>query len=286
MMLPFVKMHGLGNDFVLIDARGEAAFAAAEAAEHAAFIADRKRGIGCDQIALLEDAPEESGAECAARFFNADGSPSGACGNATRCIGLYLTEKSGGNVARVYLGGRVAEITKESDGRFTANIGAPVTEAKLIPLAEACDTLHVPGVGAGALQDGCATQVGNPHITFFVDDLDRCGLEAHGAALEHHPMFPERVNVGAAQIISRDHLRLRVFERGAGETAACGTGACAAFSAARRRGLAEASARVVMPGGELRVSENEAGELLLTGPARFAFAGAFSFEMLRESHER
>ncbi len=260
MATPFVKMHGLGNDFAIFDAR-DADIPMPQ--QRVRLLADRRLGIGCDQLIRLERSVI---ADVFMRIFNPDGSESGACGNATRCVAHML----GGNV-RIETAAGV--LTAEAAGAAIAvDMGAPRFGWDEIPLAFAMDTLALP-LGWGALSNPVAVGMGNPHAVFFVDDVAAVPLEALGPEIEVDPVFPERVNVNVAQVVGRNHLRLRVWERGAGLTLACGSGACATFAAARRRGLVDDSANVSLPGGDLLIAETGTGALRMTGPVATSFTG-------------
>lgn len=256
----FVKMHGLGNDFVIIDARA-ALFAVTE--DRVRRLADRRRGIGCDQIILIEPSDR---AHARLRFFNADGSEAGACGNGTRCAAALI----GGSPTLETAAGILEAVSDE--GEVSVNMGMPRFAWAEIPLAYALDTLALP-VAWDGLEAPVAVSMGNPHVVFFVDDVEAVPLERLGPLIEHDPLFPERVNVNIASVAGPDRIRLRVWERGAGLTLACGTGACATFAAARRRSLARPAATIELPGGELRVREGPNGHLHLAGPAETSFTG-------------
>ncbi|WP_338466329.1 diaminopimelate epimerase [Novosphingobium sp. ZN18A2] len=262
MRVPFRKMHGLGNDFVVIDGR-EAAFAISPA--RAAALADRHTGIGCDQLILLE--PSER-ADVKMRIFNPDGGEVDACGNASRAIGLLL----GGETRIETLGGMI-EAREAADG-IAVDMGSPRFEWDKIPLAYAMDTLVMP-VGWEELDQPCAVNVGNPHAVFFVPDCDGVDLGRLGPVIETDPLFPERVNVNVATVEGPDRIRLRVWERGAGLTRACGTGACATAVAAMRRKLVDRTVTVALPGGPLRIDWPEGGMITMTGPAQTSFTGTF-----------
>ena len=257
---PFRKMHGLGNDFAIFDARN-AAIPMPEA--RVRLLADRRLGIGCDQLIRLEPSTR---ADVFMRIYNPDGSESGACGNATRCVAHLL----GGDVVIETTAG-LLKATKAGEG-ISVDMGAPRFGWSEIPLAYALDTRELP-VSCGELERPVAVNMGNPHAVFFVADVNAVPLEALGPEIEHDPLFPERVNVNVAALVGPDRLALRVWERGAGLTLACGSGACATFAAARRRGLVGASATISLPGGELVISETAAGTLLMTGPIATSYVG-------------
>ena len=225
----FTKMHGLGNDFVVIDARGsELALDAARAR----IIADRRIGIGCDQLIVIE-APRNKRADAFMRILNPDGSEAGACGNGTRCVAdLLLRETSRDHLVIETIAG-LLDAQRVSDSRISVDMGVARLDWRDVPLAAACDSLHV-DITVGALADPACCSMGNPHATFFVADVQAIDLASLGPAVERHPMFPERVNVGLVQVLDRGRVRFRVWERGAGITPACGSGACAAIVNAAR----------------------------------------------------
>ena len=263
MRVSFTKMHGLGNDFVVIDARAQAIPAMSTA--FAAALADRKTGIGCDQLILIE--PSQL-ADFRMRIFNADGGEVEACGNATRAVGLLH-----GAPARIEtLGGLLA--STPADGGISVEMGLPRLEWEQIPLAYAMDTLAMP-VAWETLENPCAVNVGNPHAVFFVPDCDAVALDRLGPEIEHDPLFPARVNVNVATVLGRDAIRLRVWERGVGETRACGTGACATAIAAMRRGLTDRRVTIHLQGGDLAIEWRADGVIVMTGPAVTSFTGTF-----------
>jgi diaminopimelate epimerase len=265
---PFLKMHGLGNDFVVFDARREP-IAMDSRLAHA--LADRRTGIGCDQLIVIE--PSEV-ATVRARFWNEDGGEVGACGNGSRAVAALV----GGAPTIETAGGLLSAETE--GGRITVDMGAPRFDWDAVPLGLPMDTRDMP-VGWDGLERPGAVSVGNPHVVFFVADPAAVDLERLGPVIEHDPLFPERVNVGVAAVLARDHIGLRVWERGAGLTRACGTGAVAAFAVARRRGLVDASTTVVLPGGDLVIAERTDGHLLMSGPAVTAFRGEIDLEAYR-----
>jgi diaminopimelate epimerase len=266
----FVKMHGLGNDFVVIDAR-VTGFPLAPAQARA--IADRRTGIGCDQLIVIEKA-RHTGVAAFMRIHNADGSEVAACGNATRCVAALLLGENNDDRLTIETAAGLLEARPAPHGAIAVDMGKPRLEWREIPLARAQDTLHV-DLALGPLADPVCTSMGNPHATFFVPDVAAIDLEALGPTLEHDPMFPERANIGIAQILSPRNIRLRVWERGAGITLACGTGACAALVAAHRRGLVERRAEVVVDGGALTIEWRADDHVLMTGPVATSFAGSF-----------
>jgi len=267
MRVPFRKMHGCGNDFVVFDER-QGAFGLNPA--RAAAIANRHTGIGCDQLIALEPASE--GADVFMRIRNPDGGEAGACGNATRCVASLVAAENGARrlVVRTISGDLVTEML--SDGRVRVDMGKARLDWSDIPLAHAMDTLRLP-LARGAAVDPAACSMGNPHATFFVDDVMALDIPAIGPGLEHDPIFPERANIGFAQILSPDRIRLRVWERGAGLTLACGSGACATVVNAHRRGLTGRHATIIADGGTLELEWRDDGHVLMTGPVATSFAG-------------
>ncbi len=272
----FLKMHGLGNDFVVIDARREP-YAPTEAEVRA--IADRKTGVGCDQFIVLEPAGHPEAAAFM-RIRNADGSEVGACGNASRCVGWLLLEETGGERIVFQTAAGLLEASRADGGLITVDMGPTNLEWTAIPLAQPLDTLHLP-IEQGGVSDPVAVNMGNPHCVFFVDDAEAVPLAEIGPGLEHHPLFPERTNVEFASVESPTRIRMRVWERGAGITQACGTGACATAVAAARRGLTERKADVVLDGGTLTIEWREDGRVLMTGPIAVSFTGRLSPELVR-----
>ena len=258
-MTRFRKMHGLGNDFVILDAREEAV---AMDGARARAIADRRTGVGCDQVILLE--PSQA-ADVRMRIWNADGGEVEACGNAARCVALL----EGGETAIETKGGIVRASANGSDA--SVDIGEPRFGWEEIPLGYAMDTAAMP-VGWEALERPFAVNVGNPHVVFFVEDVESVDLARLGPLIEADPLFPDRVNVGVAAI-EDGAVRLRVWERGAGLTLACGTGACAAAVAAISRGLAASPVEVRLPGGTLTIDWAPGGTIRMSGPATYVFTG-------------
>ena len=273
--VPFLKMHGLGNDFVVLDFRRGAMPLGAEAARR---LADRRRGIGCDQVILLEP-PRHPAAQVLMRIRNADGGEAEACGNATRCVADLLYREAPERRVRIETAAGLLEAEVLDDGSVAVDMGPARTAWHEIPLSRAMGTDRV-DLRLGPLTEAVCTNIGNPHATFFVDDVDTVDLETLGPALEHHPLFPERANIGIAKIGDRRSIRLRVWERGAGITRACGTGACAALVAAHRRGLTERRAAVELDGGRLDIAWRQDGHVIMTGPATLSFEGVFDTDLL------
>ena len=274
--VPFIKMHGLGNDFVVLDGRARAL---ALTAGQAAAIADRRRGVGCDQVIVLEK-PKNSLADVFARFLNADGGESLACGNGTRCIAaLLMTEKATGHLI-VETGAGLLDAERRTDGMVSVDMGPARLDWREIPLSEAVDTLHI-DVGAGPLQDAVGVSMGNPHAVYFVDDAEKAQIEVFGPVIEKHKMFPEFTNVEAASVRPDGSIRMRVWERGAGVTQACGTGACATLVAAVRRGLIKGrKADVIVDGGTLTIEWLPDNHVLMTGPVATSFTGTLDPRLL------
>ncbi len=268
----FIKMHGLGNDFVVLDLRdGTPPPAPAKIAE----IANRKTGIGCDQAILLlpKRNPE---AALFMQIHNQDGSEAEACGNATRCVGFLIMNEIKKDMVVIETVAGLLPCWKEPDGRITADMGEPKFGWKDIPLSEERDTLNLK-IGEGKIKDPVGVNVGNPHAVFFVDDVAGVDVAGVGPGFESHKLFPRKINVEFVEVKSPTELRMRVWERNAGETHACGSGACATLVAAVRRGLAERKADVVLDGGTLSIHWRESdNRILMTGAAAHVFEGKLS----------
>ena len=260
--LPFMKMHGLGNDFVVIDSRAGGRVDAALAMA----MADRHRGIGFDQLAEITASAT---GDLHLTFWNSDGSTSAACGNATRCIAAWEMARRDLAALTITTDRGTLAAQDAGHGLTSVNMGQPLTDWAEVPLAHAMDTLSLPIDGAPT-----ATGMGNPHCTFFVDDLASVDLAARGAAMEHHPLFPQRTNVQFVQVIGPDHLRMRVWERGAGVTLASGSSSCAVAVAAARRGLTGRSVTIDLDGGTLQVDWRDDG-VWMTGPTAHVFDGVW-----------
>lgn len=262
---PFIKMHGLGNDFVLLDARREP-LALDDSAARA--LADRRSGIGCDQLVILHPS------DCAhvrMEIRNADGGEVSACGNAARCVGQLLMDETGREHVLIETRAGLLPAVRTGLG-IGVDMGEPGLHWRDIPLAEAADTVRL-GIEKGWLREPGAVSMGNPHMVFFIDETTPFDLARQGPELEHHPLFPERANVSVALVENDRTIRLSVWERGVGLTRACGTAACAALVAAHRRGLAGREANVVLPGGTLGVRWAEDGHVHLAGTTAIAFVG-------------
>ena len=265
---PFLKMHGAGNDFVLLDARSRPWAIDEEAARR---IADRRTGIGCDQLIVVEPG-RRAGADAFMSIFNPDGSEVSACGNATRCVAWMLMAESGAGSVVVETHAGLLSAQAAGERLVAVDMGPARLEWDEIPLARAMDTLHLP-VASGPLSDPVGVGMGNPHAVFFVEDAEAVELAALGPGLEHDGLFPERCNIEVAQILPGGPIRMRVWERGAGITLACGTGACATLVAAVRRGLSGRKADLLLDGGTLTIEWLENGHVMMTGPVAVAFSG-------------
>jgi len=269
----FRKMNGLGNDFVVLDARPRALGLGPDAVRA---IADRKEGIGCDQIIALEPSRQ---ADVFMRIWNADGGEVGACGNAARCVAALLAAERGTPQVSIETESGVLGAAVNADSSVTIDMGAPRFAWDQIPLAEPFhDTrrieLQVGPIDAPVLHTPSAVNVGNPHCLFFVDDVEAHDLARFGPMLEHHLLFPERANISLVQVIGPDALKVRTWERGAGLTRACGTAACAAAVAAARRELVGRKVKVNLPGGDLLIEWRESdGHILMTGPYALDYEG-------------
>lgn len=273
-MVPFRKMHGLGNDFVVFDARERAV---AMSPSRAKAIADRHFGVGCDTLVLI--TPGDAEVDARLRFFNADGDEVESCGNATRCVARLLMDERG--LARVTLdskGGRLV-CSEAGQGLVTADVGIPKYDWRDIPLAQEMDTRDFRIDADGRSLCAAAVRMGNPHCVLFVADAEAAPVTELGPKLEVHPLFPSRINVEFAQVIDPWHIRMRVWERGVGVTLACGTGACASAVAAVRRGLAERKVEVELDGGKLNLEwRQDDGHMLMTGPAKTVFLGQIELD--------
>jgi diaminopimelate epimerase len=273
--IPFRKMHGLGNDFVVLDRRRDIVAIDAVAARA---LADRRTGIGCDQVILLEP-PRDKAAQLFMRILNADGSEAEACGNASRCIARLVAEETGDRRVTIETVAGLLATELLPDHTVAVDMGPARAGWRDIPLVREMDTDRV-DLTLGPLAEPVCTNIGNPHATFFVADAEAIDLAALGPRLEHDPLFPQRANIGVATVLDRDRIRLRVWERGVGITRACGTGACAALVAGHRRGLTGRRATVALDGGTLDISWREDGHVIMTGPATLAFEGSFDAALL------
>jgi diaminopimelate epimerase len=270
--LRFTKMQGAGNDFVMLDATREPLALTPAQVRH---VCDRRFGVGCDQLLVVE-APRTAGTDFRYRIFNSDGGEVQQCGNGARCFARFVHDRAltTKREIRVETVSGVIVPRLESDGRVTVDMGPPVFDPARIPFdASAAAVTHGLDV-AGAMREISALSMGNPHAVQVVDDVDRAPVATEGPLIESHPRFPERVNAGFMQVRDRHAVRLRVYERGAGETLACGTGACAAVVAGIRRGLLDSPVRVATRGGELVIRwDGDHAPVLMTGPAETVFEG-------------
>jgi diaminopimelate epimerase len=282
--LPFLKMHGLGNDFVVLDARQAGAGIGGRdlTIGERQWLADRHRGIGCDQLITLEP-PVDPAADVFMRIHNADGSEARACGNATRCVAAkVMGEKATGHAVIQTVAGLLATESL-GNGEIAVDMGPALLDWRDIPVAAPCDTLHLP-VGHGPVSDPVGVNVGSSHAVFFVDDVAAVDVAGIGPALELNAFFPDRANIEFAQVLAPDHIRMRVWERGAGITLACGSGACATLVAAARRGLTGRKAVVEVDGGKLTIEWLENGNVRMTGPWTLSFAGEVDLVRIGATH--
>jgi diaminopimelate epimerase len=262
MTIRFVKMHGCGNDFVIIDERSHGV---GLSAVRAAALADRHTGVGCDQVIVIE---AHDSADAFMHISNPDGSEAGACGNATRCVADILMRETGRGTVTIRSVAGELRATRRPGGLIEVDMGPVRLDWTDIPLARPMDTIRLDLPGEPA-----AASMGNPHVTFFVPDLNAVPIAERGPRLEHDPLFPQRANIGFAQVIDPNTIRLRVWERGAGLTLACGSGACATLVNAHRRGLVQRRARVIVDGGALEIEWRQDGHVLMAGPVATAFHG-------------
>jgi diaminopimelate epimerase len=275
--IPFVKMNGLGNDFVVVDGRGAPVRIEAEEARH---LANRASGVGCDQVIVLEPSRH---ADVKMRILNADGSEVAACGNATRCVAWLLSQETGARQLTIDTDAGELEADVASIDRITVDMGRPRFGWQDIPLAEKFHDTRAIELQIGPIDDPVmhspsVVNVGNPHAVFWVDNVDAIDLGRVGPLLENHPIFPERANISIAQVLARARLKIRTWERGAGLTRACGTAACAAAVMAMRKKLVDRDAKVTvtLPGGDLVIAWTKDDHIMMTGPAELEFRGALS----------
>ncbi len=279
MKLKFTKMHGAGNDFVVIDAINQRIdFTPAQWQ----FLADRRFGVGADQMLVVEHA-RAPGVDFRYRIYNADGGEVEQCGNGARAFVKFVTDQglTTKRSIKVETMSGIIEPRLEADGRITVDMGAPILDAERVPFdtsgllgkTESSDTLWPLQIQDKTVWIS-AVSMGNPHAVQIVDDVDTAPVTTDGPLIEHHPRFPKRVNAGCMQIVDRHAIKLRVFERGAGETLACGTGACAAVVAGIRRGVLDSPVKVATRGGELSIAwPGASSPVMLTGPAVNVFEG-------------
>lgn len=277
MRIPFTKMHGLGNDFIVFDATARPL---ALTPAHVRHIADRHFGVGCDQVLLVE-ASDRADIDFRYRIFNADGAEVEQCGNGARCFARFVHDRalSAKREIAVATKGGVIYPRLEANGEVSVNMGVPRFNPADVPFAADVEALVYTVEVNGAPVEVSVVSMGNPHAVLFVPDVTAAPVATLGPALERHARFPRRVNVGFVEVVSRYHLRVRVFERGAGETRACGTGACAAMVSAHRRGLVDGAARVSLPGGDLHIGWQGPGTpVWMRGPATAVFEGVIDLE--------
>ncbi|MBB1087152.1 diaminopimelate epimerase [Lysobacter sp. SG-8] len=269
--LHFSKMHGAGNDFVIIDLRGGRA---APSPALCQALADRRFGVGCDQILTIEDAPDP-GVVAAYGIWNSDGSKALQCGNGARCVAAWLVRDGAATAQRFVVDSPAGRhpVERIDATRYRIGMGVPEFEPARIPMAAGIARADTYTAG-DALPAFGAVSMGNPHAVIEVDDVDAAPVAAIGTALQADGVFPDSVNVGFVQVLSRDHVRLRVFERGVGETLACGSGACAAAVVLMRRGRVDRAVTVSLPGGDLQIEwPADDAEVAMTGPTAFVFEG-------------
>jgi len=268
--IKFQKMHGTGNDFVVIDARKQSVKIDEQLAKH---LADRRLGIGCDQLVVIETSKT---ADAYMHIYNMDGSKISTCGNASRCVGDILMRELKKSEASIETGAGIVKAKRIGDDLVQVDMGEPKWEWQQIPLSESRNTLHL-GLEEGGLMDPVAVNMGNPHAVFFVRDSNFVRMAEWGKKVEVNPLFPERANISAVQVIDEQHLRMKVWERGTGETLACGSAACAAVVAGVRRELCARKASVELPGGTLEIEwvaeEGTNGRVLMTGPVAYVYTG-------------
>ncbi|MCR4378053.1 MAG: diaminopimelate epimerase [Rhodospirillales bacterium] len=275
--LAFIKMHGLGNDFVILDGRDGSLNLSQDVVRA---ISDRRTGVGCDQLIVME-AAHDSSADVFMRIYNPDGSQSGACGNATRCVAsLVMKEKGESHVIVETIAG-LLDCENLGGGLYRVDMGPVRQDWRDLPLSKAQDTDNI-DVEAGPLKNAVGVNVGNPHAVFIVNDAEAVDLATFGPVIETHPLFPERTNVEAVQVLDRSRIRMRVWERGAGITRACGSGACAALVATARRGFTERKAEVILDGGTLSIEWLPDNTVSMTGPVATSFSGHIDPALLRD----
>jgi diaminopimelate epimerase len=272
MSVAFYKMNGLGNDFVVVDTRAQRLRIGAAAAKR---IGDRHRGVGFDQLLVIE--PASGAGDAVMRIWNPDGSIAEACGNGTRCVADLLLKESGKPSLSLMTDGGLLLCRRTTDGRVTVDMGEPKLDWQDIPLAERMDTrtldIQLGPIDAPVLFGPSAVNMGNPHCIFFVENAEAHDLKKIGPMIEHHPLFPERANISLAQVKSKGEIRLRVWERGVGMTLACGSAACATTVAAARRKLSDRKVKIVLDGGPLDIEWRDDNHVLMTGPTELNFTG-------------
>jgi len=281
MLLPFTKMHGLGNDFIVFEAPDDSVVPDADLMRK---LGDRRTGIGFDQ-ALILLPPRKEGTDVYYRIFNTDGSEVQQCGNGARCIGALVARKLERKDVKMDSAGGVVRALVGDDGLVTVDMGVPNFDPASLPFEATREADIYPlRIGESELRIG-AVSMGNPHAVIQVPSVRNAPVDTIGPAVENHSRFPERTNVGFMEVVNRNHIRLRVFERGVGETQACGTGACAAVAVGRRWGVLDAEVRVEAPGGRMTIRWEGPGKTLwMTGPAVRVFEGTIDLEQLRAAH--
>ncbi len=266
---PFVKMHGLRNDFVIIDGRKDPYNPSTREIVH---ICDRHEGVGADELLIVEP-PKDPDAIAFVRIINPDGREVEACGNATRCIGWLLLKERDQKEVKIQTLGGILTCCLAGEKQVSVEMGKVKTDWQEIPISEEMDTLHL-NIGTGPLNDPVGMNIGNPHAVFFVEDLDAIDLPEYGKALQTNPLFPEEANIGVAQLIDSETLKLSVWERPGTLTTACGTGACVAVAAAHRRGLTQKNRMtVIMPAGSVEIELKEQNIAVMTGPVEICYTG-------------
>lgn len=272
MLLKFTKMHGLGNDFVVLDAVSQSV---AVTPEQVRFIADRHFGVGCDQLLLVEPA-RSAGVDFSYRIYNADGGEVEQCGNGARCFMRFVRDAGLTDKKELVVETRCGIIRPrmDADGQVTVDMGVPRTRPEDVPFIAEREALSYPLTVDGQTLEIGVVSMGNPHAVLRVDNVDNAPVALLGPKIEAHTRFPQRVNAGFMQVVDRTHIRLRVYERGAGETLACGSGACAAVVSGRLQGWLDDTVKVEVPGGRLMISwQGSGGEVRMTGPATRVFEG-------------
>ena len=272
MLLRFTKMHGLGNDFMVLDLVSQHAHVQPK---HVKLWGDRNTGVGFDQLLIVE-APSSPDVDFRYRIFNADGSEVEQCGNGARCFARFVQDKrlTTKRRIRVETKGGVIELNIRADGQIGVDMGPPRLVPSEIPFQADAEALSYPLTVDGQQLEIAAISMGNPHAVLRVDDLDKAPVHELGPRIEHHPRFPQRVNAGFLQVVDRQHARLRVWERGVGETQACGTGACAAAVAGIRQGWLQSPVQIDLPGGRLHIEWAGPGQpVMMTGPAVRVYEG-------------
>lgn len=281
MHLKFTKMHGLGNDFVVIDAINQPLPTVGLPFSQALLkrLGDRHFGVGFDQLLIVQP---DANADFRYRIFNSDGSEVSQCGNGARCFARFVHERglTSKREIRVVTASGPLLLLLQDDGQVTVDMGAPRWAPADIPLAMAGEADRYALDVDGSQVQVAAVGLGNPHCVLLVDDVNTAPVASLGPKLESHPLFPERVNVGFMQVVNRTHIRLRVFERGAGETLACGSGACAAVVCGQRLGLLDNPVRVDLPGGSLRIDYTGTGGIRMTGPAETVYDGSIDLNSI------